>query len=59
MDGRDYLELVAWSEVSPDEHAVCPCGGLMAFDAATGLLRCGDCRTGAIDAATLIGRDQP
>lgn len=31
-----------------DEHAHCVCGGLMSFDADTGTLVCGDCRTDAL-----------
>lgn len=38
------LELVRRAE-QPDDHAWCTCGGLMCFDAATGLLICNDCHT--------------
>jgi len=37
----------------PDEHAFCPCGGLMSPDN-TGLLVCADCQTAADDAALIV-----
>lgn len=42
------------SQDHSDEHAFCPCGGLMAFNADTGLLECADCRTAADDAAVIL-----
>ena len=48
------LELSPRSQWPNDEHAFCPCGGLMCFDADTGLLVCDDCRTAADDAAVIV-----
>jgi len=40
-----------------DQHAHCPfCGGLMAFNADTGLLVCQDCGMSALDAAEILAK---
>ncbi|MEU4558463.1 hypothetical protein AB0F72_08735 [Actinoplanes sp. NPDC023936] len=40
-------ELVFRSAMPDDEHAFCPCGALMTFNADTGQLECDDCLTDA------------
>ncbi|BAL87241.1 hypothetical protein AMIS_20210 [Actinoplanes missouriensis 431] len=48
------LDLIPVSEFPDDEHAICPCGGLMSFNAKTGQLECDDCLTAADDAAVIL-----
>lgn len=46
---RRYVELAPVDrDPACDEHAHCPCGGLMSFDSATGDLACDDCRVRAL-----------
>ena len=47
-------ELVFRSEMPDDDHAFCPCGALMCFNAGTGRLECDDCQTAADDAAVIV-----
>lgn len=51
MTAPEYTNPSGWPA---DEHAFCPCGGLMSFNPETGQLECDDCLTTVDDAAAIV-----